>query len=570
MKQQEQTNCPAVLLKLVGMSMLVLLGACSGNHNRTSLPDEATISWQNTPALNAVLPPLPLGKVTAEPTSTTVEGNAILAKSDNAAIADTDLELHSTANGTSWGMWELVSGGHELVSVEILLEVPEGDYAWTAISNYSTGQWNFDGPLEVGKSYQLDNAVNLSPAENCYVAVICTSGSQSTIDRLILHDDRTGWQIVTVDGGEDIDAGHGSSLAVVDGNPAISYTEKTEGSVKYARSSSVTGGRESDWDDVVIIDNGPDPGEARKTSVTVISGKPAIAYQVNGIGPSYWGMRYARSTTSTGSEAADWSQNIRLSNNYDLTPKLAEIGGQPAIVSDLIGAQTDVFFWRSNTSSGANPADWYGPVSVYTGIVDPSRPRPTLVEVEGNPAISFFEPWEGNLMYVRSTTPTGGMSGDWSNVITVDTGDDVGYSHSLAIVDGNPAISYFDAGTTALKYARSETSTGENANDWFAKVELVNALGNVGKWSSLAVIGGQPSISYFDEGNGRLLFSQAANETGEGAAAWLQIPTTIDGSPDEPVIGNSQRTSLVEVDGRPAISYYDSTNKSLKYAILFY
>lgn len=85
-------------------------------------------------------------------------------------------------------------------------------------------------------------------------------------------------------------------------------------------------------------------------------------------------------------------------------------------------------------------------------------------------------------------------SSDWSN-LTVDVGTGfVGLHSSLAVVDGRPAVSYYDADNLHLKYAWSSTADGSSGWNTLA----VDALGSVGEFTSLAVLAnGRPAISYY-------------------------------------------------------------------------
>ncbi len=78
-----------------------------------------------------------------------------------------------------------------------------------------------------------------------------------------------------------------------------------------------------------------------------------------------------------------------------------------------------------------------------------------------------------------------------------------------------------------------------------------DGIGNVGEFTSLAVVNGNPAICYRDVGFATLKYVRAINPSG---TAW-GTPVTIDS------IGfTGDFTSLAVVNGNPAISYYDSTN----------
>ena len=102
---------------------------------------------------------------------------------------------------------------------------------------------------------------------------------------------------------------------------------------------------------------------------------------------------------------------------------------------------------------------------------------------------------------------------------TVDVGHtgDVGQYTSQAIVNGNPAISYRDVTNFDLKFARNSAADGSGA--W--TTVTVDSGGNVGAYTSLAVVNGNPAISYYDQTNGDLKF--ARNSAADGSGTWTTV-----------------------------------------------
>ena len=132
----------------------------------------------------------------------------------------------------------------------------------------------------------------------------------------------------------------------------------------------------------------------------------------------------------------------------------------------------------------------------------------------------------------------------------------VGWNPSLALVGGLPAISYYDASARELRYASRSTS-----GTWTD--ELVDADGSgtstdVGWYSSLAVVGGNPAIAYEDDTNAQVRYAE------KSAGSWsdLLIEATDDFS-----VSASSSPSLRVVGGDPAIAFIDySATTMVRYA----
>ena len=108
--------------------------------------------------------------------------------------------------------------------------------------------------------------------------------------------------------------------------------------------------------------------------------------------------------------------------------------------------------------------------------------------VNGNPAVAYYDASEGNLMFARNSAVDG--SGAWTLSIIDSTGD-VGQYISLVVVNGNPAISYYDVTNTDLKYVRATDASGTS---WGTPVTL-DSTGSVGGYNSLEVVNGNPAIA---------------------------------------------------------------------------
>ena len=210
---------------------------------------------------------------------------------------------------------------------------------------------------------------------------------------------------------------------------------------------------------------------------------------------------------------------------------LAEVGGLPALA-------VEGDYKRGSSVSGAGAWTLTDPAPGATLTAYPS-----LQIVSGNPALSYFDPANGNLYFSRGSSADG--SGVWSASVVDDgatASGDAGQFASLAIVSSNPAIAYFDASNGDLKFARNAASNGLGA--W--SIASIVTTDTVGAFSSLAIIGGNPAIGFFDDTADAVRFTRNANATGSGA--WSTF--TVGGTG-----GIGTRLSLAEVSGNPALAY---------------
>ncbi len=338
------------------------------------------------------------------------------------------------------------------------------------------------------------------------------------------------WHVLTVDSIGAV-GGH-TSLAIINGNPAISYFDESNFDLKYVRASDASGGS---WGIPVTVDSAGNVG--LDTSLAVVNGNPAISYYDS----ANQDLKYVRANDASG---GSWGTPVTVDSAGDVgvyNTSLAVVNGNPAI-SYCDNTNYDLKYARATDANGTSwntyIVDSAGGVGYYT----------SLYVVNGNPAISYCDYTNFHLKYVRASDASGGS---WGTPVTVES---TGVSHtSLVVVNGNPAISYY-CGNTDLKYVRASDASG---GSWGTPV-AVDSAGNVGEYTSLAVVNGNPAISYYDYTNHNLKYVRASDASG---GSW-GTPVAVDSAG---AVGG--HTSLAVVDGNPAISYLDLTNDDLKFAI---
>lgn len=452
------------------------------------------------------------------------------------------------AEGTSWGTPVIVDAPGDVgqwTSLEIVNGFPAISYYDVTNTNLKYARaldtdgatWGapitINPPGNVGTSSSLE-MVNGRPAISYYDAI-----NQDLLYIRATEADGTTlpWETpVTIESAGNTGV-HGS-LEVVAGNPAIAYYKATGTSLKYVRATDTDG---TGWGLPVTVTSGGTIGQ--NPSLAVVNGNPAISFH----NTSAFTLRYVRATSTDGST---WAGSITLDTaSTGGNSSLAVVNGNPAI-SYKDSTNTNLKYVRANDANGATAAAWGPRITIDSdGSVGSV---PSLVIAAGNPAVSYWDAGNGNLKYIRAS---GANGTSWNAPFTIDVGSggNVGQWTSLAVVNGKPAVSYYDVTEQNLRYVRALDASG---TQWETPI-IVDSVGNVGLLTtSLKVINGNPAISYYDGTNGNLKYVRATDADG---TSW-GIPVTIDS------IGNvGQYTSLDVVDGNPAISYHDTTLDDVKY-----
>lgn len=181
-------------------------------------------------------------------------------------------------------------------------------------------------------------------------------------------------------------------------------------------------------------------------------------------------------------------------------------------------------------------AVWGQPIDIaYPGE---TGTEPSLALVDGNPAVAYYEAQQVRLCFTRATDSAGTT---WTERLILDHGgNEIGTDPDLEIIDGRPAIANCKgAGTPrGLRFIIAEDATGI---DWKAPVLIETNI--QGKDPSLAQIDGRPARAY------------RTNSTEPGFC----IAADADGQswPGQQTLGplvNADQVSLLNVAGRAAIS----------------
>ncbi len=329
-----------------------------------------------------------------------------------------------------------------------------------------------------------------------------------------------GWEFQVVDAGPN--AGYYGAMALdPSGNSHVSYYDVIDGALKYALWTG------SAWD-VQVVDDGGDVG--RFTSLVLDSrGRPHISYcRYDPTAQSCQALQYAFH------DGAAW--NVTTVDSP---------GGEYSSLR-LDGLDNPHIAYRDSTNSTLKYArrgmDGRWNVQVVDGGSGVGE-YVSLALTGGQPRIAYYDRGQGELRlaaYVGSGGNCGSDGTTWDCQVVDSTGD-VGQYLSLALDPARrPAISYYDVGRQALKYAHL------GATGWVS--ETVDASPQAGLYTSLALdASANPHISYYDAAQKALKY---ARWTG---SAW--DVQTVDNAGT-----TGQYSSLVlDSSGRPRIAYYEAS-----------
>jgi hypothetical protein len=253
-----------------------------------------------------------------------------------------------------------------------------------------------------------------------------------------------------------------------------------------------------------------------------------------------------------GADEAGHSWNTTLiTTGSAAEPSLAVVNGTPTIAYDSPSSSS----WRVVEATSSTGTNWGGTVSV-ANHADVGR-YCSPATVNARPAISYFNATSNNLEYVRFNAR------NWSSRVVVEGTGGAGRHGSLAVVNGQPAIACFRSTIVgaggALVYYRANDLNGST---WGARTTVDSNVGDLNTGSAvtngsviaLALVEGRPAIAYFDQGEDVMKYVRASDSNGTAWGTPVSLPLlSISGGSSSAAKGGSCR--LAVLGGRPTVQF---------------
>jgi len=368
-----------------------------------------------------------------------------------------------------------------------------------------------------------------------------------TGQNFIAEEPSGNWLFNTIDG--TVGLYNNISLMIAGGKPAVAYSFAGDGTpdnaVKFARSPSADGS--GSWTSVTRESDNSADTTGNFLSGAMVGGHPAIAYNHEvGVAPDH--LKYTYNSAADGS--GSWNGPVEFDNKDVMQwVSLADIGGLPAICYQSTSGAEGVFFASNSAADGSG--SWVKNTVESGGMGLGSYS--SIADVGGRPGVGFYFVGGSNYSPKFAINSNADGSGTWSKNIA-DPDSPSGANLDLIAVAGRPAMSYQKSKALYVSIAPNPDGSGTWA------VTLVDDANQAGSSTCMAIVGGYPAIAYY-VGWPDYDLKFAVNSAPDGSGSW---GTSVADSAGD--VGKN--CSMVDIGGKPAIAYWDYTNKTLKFALM--
>jgi hypothetical protein len=255
---------------------------------------------------------------------------------------------------------------------------------------------------------------------------------------------------------------------------------------------------------------------------------------------------------------AQWNIEEFSPSAGSIKPGLVVVDGRPAMVYTFFQSDPSFAFLPSYTrASDVEGSSWSTPVVLDTvGIGDY---EPSLALIGGTPMLAYIVD-DGDTNPAYLVTPKDALGAEWNDPVEIPNTGGI-QELSFTEVNGKPAIAFTSAGKVLFTIA-----TTVNGSSWDAPVTIESGIQP--GFISLAVVEGKPAVCYQQRtaaNKNKLDFVIAANADG---SSWNAPVNIVQPTGSRRLERKGFIPSLVVVDGRPAVAYYDvDPSRDLMFAI---
>jgi PKD repeat protein len=248
------------------------------------------------------------------------------------------------------------------------------------------------------------------------------------------------------------------------------------------------------------------------------------------------------------------------SNYFGNHIAIEAIGGKPVVLYFYLNQNNNLNFSRMTGTDPFLSFDWKLCGGITNGYyadfgafdVDVSSTKGGLTR-----PTAAWSHYDDGLFFGQATSSAPNSVSDWPShrVEAAAEADYPSLTSQGSLTSSKPMISYYlGDGSHDLRFARASVTGPNDAGDW--DKSTVDSTGLVGKWSSLAIVHGKPAISYYDSSNDDQKYARANDATPSESSDWTKHMMGFSGG----------RSGLLQVGEVPMIVWYDSQQGDLECA----
>lgn len=275
--------------------------------------------------------------------------------------------------------------------------------------------------------------------------------------------------------------------------------------------------------------------------MTLINGKPAVAFM---------STDYPKFIMSRDSNGTSWTNIYVADNTVDLNSDhiaLVNANSRPGIFYvDYGNPSSRIYFRRANNDTGSS---WGSRQLLHNG------PRTinslTSQVVNGNPAAFFLchkSPAKDTAYFLRASNADGTS---WNSPVVISRMTTNIREMSSGIINGKPAVCFFESNNDSLFFAIANDSSGTS---WNTPISLGDGTSANTAYSSVAEVNGRPAIAFKKSPYDTLFYIRANDANG---SSWPSSPIAI----YNPGTSEGNTVSLATIADTPVI-FFDWTGDS--------